>query len=558
MVTWVPKPVPDSAEGLLRQGVSTRLAPLLARRGLETAEQVEQFFSPSLDGLHDPFLMRGMDRAVARLCAARDAHETVAIVGDYDVDGVTGTALLVVVLRACGIEVEPVLPNRLIDGYGFQEAQVERAKELGCGLIVTVDCGTTSAPAIRAADTVGIDVVITDHHMPSPDLPEHAIQINPRQEGCEYPFQELSGVGLALKLAQALATKCERELSTTALLRVACLGTIADLVPLIGENRIIASLGLAALRGTRSCGLRALIRTSRLTPPFRASDVGFRLGPRINAAGRLRSPDQALELLLTRDPERAEALAAELEECNTERRAEELKVVQEAREQVVEMREETGELPGILVGWNEGWHRGVVGIAASRIAREFHRPTILLAAENDVGVGSGRSIPGVALYDFLKRWDDDLLRFGGHSQAVGMSVAMDRVEELRSAWVAAASWPDEVLRKTYEYELELGPEEVDEDLFDELNTFEPHGMGNSHPLLRVGPLEVKGSVKIFGQGHRKARAVGPDGSEVRLLSWTRDEASMVSLEGTFEILARLEWDSYVQAPVLEVADSRPA
>ncbi|MEE2776045.1 MAG: single-stranded-DNA-specific exonuclease RecJ [Acidobacteriota bacterium] len=546
--------MPPSAETLLAAGVAPRLAPLLARRGVETEEAARRFFSPSLEDLHDPFLMLGMDRATARLRSSRDTGEKVAIVGDYDVDGVTGTALLTVVLRACGIDVEPVLPNRLVDGYGFQETQVHKARGLGCTLIVTVDCGTTSTPAVAAAQQAGIDVVVTDHHIPSPDLPQHAIQINPRQQGCEYPFRDLSGVGLALKLGQGVAAVCGRELPTTALLRVACLGTIADLVPLVGENRVIASLGLEALRRTRSCGLRALIRNARLTPPFRASDVGFRLGPRINAAGRLSTPDHALELLLTRDPDRASELADELEQCNTARRAEEHKVVEEARAAI----DERDELPGILVEWAEGWHRGVVGIAASRIARQFHRPTLLLAVQDDLAVGSGRSIPGIALYDFLKQWDAELDRFGGHPQAVGMTVARNRLESLRAAWEQAAKWPEEVLQRRYEYELELKPEEVDQALFDELNTFQPHGMGNPHPVLRVGPLEVQGGIKVFGQGHRKARAVGPNGGDVRLLAWTRDEASMVSLEGTFEVLGQLEWDSYSQVPVFEVTDSRPA
>ncbi|MDX1384651.1 MAG: DHH family phosphoesterase, partial [Thermoanaerobaculia bacterium] len=383
---WAPTPEPPEAERLVAEGVPARLAPLLARRGLHSGDEARSFFRPSLDDLHDPLLLKGMEAAVARLLRAKESGERVAVVGDYDVDGVTGTALLVVVLGACGIDVEAVLPHRLRDGYGFQETQVEKAATLGCSLVVTVDCGTTSTPAVLAAERAGIDVIITDHHIPAADLPRHAIQINPRQEGCGYPFAELSGVGLALKLAQAVARASGREVPVAALLRVACLGTIADLVPLVGENRVIAALGLEALRRTRSCGLRALIRSAGLTPPFQADDVGFRLGPRINAAGRLRSPDEALELLLTRDPDRAEALAAELEACNQERRDQEQKVVDEAREMVLER----DPLPGIIVAWSPGWHRGVVGIAASRLAREFHRPALLLSADEEIAVGSGR------------------------------------------------------------------------------------------------------------------------------------------------------------------------
>jgi single-stranded-DNA-specific exonuclease len=542
---------------LIAEGAPPLLAPLLARRGALDADSVRRFLQPSPADLHDPFLLHGMEAAVARLLEARRRGERVAIVGDYDVDGITGTALLVAVLGRCGIETRSILPNRLLDGYGFQVSHVDRAKAAGCALVVTVDCGTTSVAAVERARAEGVDVVITDHHLPSPGLPAGTLQINPRQPACAYPFRELTGAGLALKLAQAVAARCDRATALDPLLRIACLGTIADLAPLLGENRTIAALGLRALRQTRSEGLRALIRTAGLQPPFSASDVGYRLGPRINAAGRLRRPDEALELLLTRDPVRAAELATELDERNRERQAEEQKVVAEARQRVIER----APLPAIVVEWSEGWHRGVVGIAASRIAREFHRPAVLISLDGATGVGSGRSIRGIHLHQFMSGFESELVRFGGHAQAIGLEIERSKLAEVRARLesAAATSWPVELLQRRHEYELEVAPRAVDENLLERLLALQPHGMGNPHPVLRVGPLTLDGPPRVFGQGHLRALARGDDGGAVRLLLWRRDESEIAAtLPERLEVLAQLDWDSYAQAPVLEVVASRPA
>ncbi|HVR29690.1 MAG TPA: single-stranded-DNA-specific exonuclease RecJ [Thermoanaerobaculia bacterium] len=530
----------------------------MARRGAVDADAARRFLEPSARDLHDPFLLHGMEAAVARLLEARLRGERVAIVGDYDVDGITGTALLTVVLGRCGIATQAILPNRLVDGYGFQISHVDRARTAGCSLVVTVDCGTTSVEAVTRARASGLDVIVTDHHLPSPALPAGTLQINPRQDACTYPFRELTGAGLALKLAQAVATRCDRATALEPLLRIACLGTIADLAPLVGENRTIAALGLRALRHTRSEGLRALIRVAGLTPPFRASDVGFRLGPRLNAAGRLRRPDEALELLLTRDPQRAQALAVELDERNRERQAEEQRVVQEARQRVLER---GGPLPAILVEWSEGWHRGVVGIAAARIAREFHRPTVLISIEGATGVGSGRSLRGIHLHQFLSRFEHELERFGGHAQAIGLEVAAGRLPDLRATLEAAATqaWPAELLERRHEYELEVAPRAVNEGLLEHLLALQPHGMGNPPPLLRVGPLTVEGAPRVFGRGHLSVRTRGDDGGVARLVVWRRDESTAPSeLPARLEVLAQLDWDGWLQAPTLEVVATRAA
>lgn len=531
------------------------LAVLLARRGVATPDEARRFLAPSLDQLHDPYLLAGMEQAVGRLLAARERGERIAVVGDYDVDGITATAQLLAIFQACGLDARPILPHRLREGYGFQPVHVEKAVEASCRLIVTADCGSSSSEAVQAAHSHGVDVVVTDHHLPGCELPAGVSHINPRQPGCGYPFRDLAAAGLALKLALALAGRCQRTVDPAAFLRIACLGTIADLVPLLGENRVIAALGLQALEQARSHGLKALIQQSGMKPPFTATDVGFRLGPRINAAGRLDNPDQALELLMSRDPRRAVELAAELDRWNRERQAEEGRVVEEARERILQR----APLPSILVEWDETWHKGVVGVAAGRIAKEFHRPTLLLAVEGETATGSGRSIPGVDLHGFLSPWKERLERFGGHTQAVGMTARVERLPELSGEWEAAAAgaWHAGLLVPRLEYELHLPARGISRALLADLGRLEPFGQGNPKPLLRVGPLRVDGPPRYFGNGHLAARARGEDGGTVELVGWGWREKEG-RLAGSIEVLACLEYDSYRGEPVLRLVDSRPA
>ncbi|MDY7093111.1 MAG: single-stranded-DNA-specific exonuclease RecJ [Acidobacteriota bacterium] len=553
---WDAAEVPEAARDLVQAGIPPRLAPLLARRGLEDPDSARRFLTPTPDHLHDPFLLAGMDAAVERLLAMREEGAKVAIVGDYDVDGVTAAALLSAVFEACGLGVETILPRRMSEGYGFQPVHVERAAAAGCRLIVTADCGTTSQAAVSAAGEAGLEVVVTDHHLPDQPLPEGTVQINPKQSHCDYPFPELSGAGLALKLALALAQRVERPLPLPALLRIACLGTIADLVPLVGENRVIAALGLRALSETRSVGpgLQALMRQSGLKLPITAVDVGFRLGPRINAAGRLDTADTALELLLCRDRQRAAALARQLDDWNRRRQDEEMKVVEEARQMVLDL----PSLPPVIAAWSPDWHRGVVGIAAGRLAREFHRPSILLSVEGETATGSGRSIRNVHLHDFLARWRPRMERFGGHSQAIGLTARMDALEELRNEWQEAGEeWGPEVLERRRRYDLSLTPEEVGEELLEELEALEPFGQENPQPLLRIGPLSLAAPPRLFGRGHLSAPARGDGGGQVRLLGWSWQDRKE-DLSGRFEVLAYLERDTYRGGTCLRLVDCRPA
>ncbi len=549
---WQRAPRPPVADDLERDGIAATLAELLARRGVTSAEAAQRFLHPDLDQLHDPFLLFNMEGAVERLLAAREKNQRLAIVGDYDVDGVSATALLCAAFRACALEVETIIPHRMEEGYGFQPLHVERAQEMGCEVIVTADCGTTSHAAVEAAQAAGIDVIVTDHHIPDAPLPGSALQINPKLSECSYPFDQLCGAGLAFKLAMAFGQRCGREFDARQFLRIACLGTIADLVPLVDENRAIAALGLEAIGPSRSAGLRALIHQAGVQPPVTATDVGFRLGPRINAAGRLGSAQEALDLLLCRDPREASALARRLDDWNRQRQKEEVQVVDEARS----VFRGWPELPPILVAWSERWHRGVVGIAAGRLARELRRPTILLSVDGEAATGSGRSISAVDLHQFLIPWREDLERFGGHAQAVGLTASTDRLEALRSAWQEAGRrWPEEYFQQRYEYELELSPREVTIGTLEELEALEPHGEANRQPLIRVGPLRLRKPPRRFGKGHISAQAEGEGGAPVALLGWRWAERSQ-DLRGDFEVLAYLERDHYRGGPTLRLLDCR--
>ena len=549
---WEPAATPPAAADLEAAGYAAWKAGCLARRGVETAEQAAAFLAPSAGQLSDPDGLPGVPEAADRLAALAEAGGKVAIVGDYDVDGVSATALLTAVLEVCGAEVVPILPHRMEEGYGFQESHAERARQSGCSLLLTADCGSSATGAAAAALDAGLELIVTDHHLAKVELPAGVIEINPRRAGGPPGTESLCAAGVALKLAEAVAARRRREIPREALMRVACLGTVADMVPLRGENRVIAAVGLAALPDTPSPGLRALMAHSRVRPPLRSADIGFRIGPRINAAGRMGDADPALELLLTRDPLRAEQLAGELDERNRVRREAQTRVEEEARE-LFAAREP---LPPILVAWAEGWHRGVVGIAAGRLARELNRPTILMSLDGDSAGGSGRSIPGIHLFDFLLAWDARLERFGGHAQAIGLSVDRARLEELRGEWEeAAAAWPAELLRPRNEYELELAPPEVTLELAAELEALGPFGVGNPAPVARLGPLRLCAPPRLFGQGHLDLRAVDPRGDEVSLLGWSWQEREEV-FEEPFEVLGVPIRDRYRDRAVLRLSDAR--
>lgn len=479
------------------------------------------------------------------------------MVGDYDVDGVSSTALLVAVLASGGARPEPLLSRRHEEGYGLQPVHAGRAAELGAGVLVAVDCGTNSRAAVDAARALGLDRIVVDHHLPDGGPPVDALLVNPHQPGCSYPFRHLAAAGLSLKLCVALLEALGREVPWEALLRIACLGTIADVAPLTGENRAIAALGLRALGTPRSPGLQALLVSAGLKAPLSAADVGFRLGPRLNAPGRLATADVALELLLARDPVRARQLAAELEDWNRRRQSLELRVIEEAR-RMLDGRDEVR----LAVARGEGWNRGVVGIAAARLVRELGRPVILLAVEGETSTGSGRSARGIDLHRFLTPWSDRLERFGGHAAAVGLTVRTADLARLESEWVAAAAdWPAESGEREIRYDLEIESRELGLPLLGQIEALAPFGAGNEEPLLRTGPLRAVAPPRRFGSGHASLMATadtsaGGESAALELVGWGWG-SRLDSPPGRFEALVRLERDRWRGGLRGRLEDLRP-
>ena len=461
---------------------------LLVHRGLQTAEEIENFLYPERENLINPFLMKGMNEAAERLKKAAARGEKVLVHGDYDVDGVTGAAILSLTLEKLGISHETFLPERKRDGYGVSKEAIEKARKTGVRLLVTVDCGISAGEEIREAREAGVEAIVLDHHrLPAEGLPPASAILNPLQEDCAYPFKELSAGGLAFKLSQALLGHEAFEYFD-----LAALSTIADLAPLRGENRILVKEGLHQLSERKRLGIKALAETASLRArEIKTSHVGFILGPRINASGRMSSASTALRLLLTGNEREAGSLARVLEEENRQRRQEEQRVLSEAIQQVE--RSVNFARDRILVIAQEGWHAGVIGIVASRLVERYHRPAFVIALENGRGKGSGRSIRSFHLFNALEAAREFLLEFGGHEQAAGFSVSMDQISSLRRRLNehSHAVYPPEVFLKSIDVDLEISLADLTPRLVRELEMLEPFGVGNPKPVFLSRGLFAK-------------------------------------------------------------------
>src|SRR5688572_13611806 len=434
---WEEKPCDDSAATRLEAElqVSPTTARLLCMRGLGDLDHAQRFLSPSLGDLHDPFALKDMEPAVERVLAAIARRERIAVHGDYDVDGVTSTVILRRALEIAGADVVHFIPERMRDGYGLQPASVERLHAEGARLVISVDCGIRGMDAARKARELGLDLIITDHHEPDVELPCALAVINPKRHDCSYPEKNLAGVGVALKLVQALCGRTGRSNLLPAFVKIAAIGTLADVVPLVGENRVIAKLGLGMLsRGPHRVGLRSLLDVCGLTgKDIDSYHIGFVLAPRVNAAGRMSSPDIAARLLLAADEamgEEARELAGMLDSENIRRQQEEAEIVAQARK-AVETDLDIGSRAVIVVA-GEGWHRGVIGIVASKLVDAFHRPAIVLSTDGDGAHGSCRSIPAFNMLAALESCADVMVKFGGHKQAAGLTIEAGRIRELRA------------------------------------------------------------------------------------------------------------------------------
>ncbi|MCF6191582.1 MAG: single-stranded-DNA-specific exonuclease RecJ [Candidatus Hydrothermae bacterium] len=489
-----------------RVALSPLTARLLSARGI-SPEEVEAFLHPSLEQLHSPFLLHQMDRAVERILEAVKREESILVYGDYDVDGVSSTALLVRGLERLGAKVTAYIPDRFEEGYGLHRSGVDHAREVGATLIVTVDCGVTAMEEVAYARQLGIDVVITDHHLPKETLPDAVAVVNPRV-GETYPFPELAGVGVTFKLLEALHARTGASRKPLLWdLDLVVLGTVGDVVPLMGENRVLVHYGLKVLAHTRKAGLKALkevakVRGSKLHPWH----VSFILAPRLNAAGRLTHARHALELLTTRDGKRALQIAEQLHAENQRRQQLERKILEEAIQMI-----EAGDLEKswVLVVAREGWHEGVVGIVASRLVERYERPALVIALQNGEGKGSGRSVESFHLFRALLEAEELLESFGGHRMAAGVRIRSDRLEALRdrlNAYARANHEPEDLLPEVH---LDLVLEDPawlhDPRLPEEMEQLEPFGSGHPHPALLIPDVRV---LQIARPSRRRVSVIG--------------------------------------------------
>ena len=470
-------------------GISPEISQILKNRDIITEKDAEIFMNPSLDYLRDPFLMKDMQKGVDRIKEAIEKNQRIFIYGDYDVDGVSSTSVLVLYFKSIGYDVNYYIPNRLKEGYGISVEALEKINEMGCDLLISVDCGITSAKEVEFAKELGMDVIITDHHECQDEVPDAIAVINPKQEDCTYPYDFLCGCGVAFKLIQALTPPEEFKTTMYNYLEIVTLATICDIVPLKDENRIIVKNGLKMMKDGKNIGLKELIKVCGIdTHQIKSSHIGYSVGPRINASGRLGYSYLGVELFTADDPKKAKEIALDLEEKNSERQLIESKMYSEA--EAIINSDPAYQDDKVLVIANEGWQHGIIGIVASKLTEKYYKPTILLTIEEGMATGSARSIKGFSIFDALVKCKDLMTKFGGHEQAAGLSMNMENIDELRKRVneIADYNLSQEDLIENVKVEYELQEGQVDLKLVDDLHLLEPFGMSNPTPRFIMRDL----------------------------------------------------------------------
>ncbi len=548
---WEVEPAPDAAaaERLARAlNVPPPFAALLLQRGHDAPETARRFLRPRREDLHDPALLPDLPRAVERLVDAVRRKETIFVHGDYDVDGQCATAILTRVLRRAGAPVVPFVPHRVRDGYDLSGAGVRAASAAGASVLVTLDCGTTALEAVRSARGAGMDVLVVDHHLPLDERPDAFALVNPRRPDSTYPFPDLCGAGLAWKLAVALAEALRLpEGFAWRLLDLAALATVADLVPLAGENRVLVRLGLKLMGETAWPGLAALIGAAGLAgKPLRTGHLGYALGPRLNAAGRVGEAMDGLQLLLTDDAAEAERLAALLDAQNARRQALDQRTLEEALADL-EGTFDPARDAGIVLA-RDGWHPGVVGIVASRVLERVARPVFLVALEGEIGKGSGRSVPACDLHAALARCAPLLEKWGGHRMAAGLTIRRERLDAFRTAFNAAcaAQLDPATLAPTQRVDAVVPLEQLTDELERLVRALEPTGMGNPTPVFGVRGVRVEGRLRPMGDRHVRLALTDGRGVLETVAFGVREDVERVvgAARGPLRAAVRLERDTW--------------
>jgi single-stranded-DNA-specific exonuclease len=527
MVAYVWEQLSCDQESVRALASALNINPIIARvlclRGHRDPDAAARFLKPTLSHLHDPLMLADMLPAVDRTLLAVSRREKIAIHGDYDVDGITSTVILRRALELLGADVVHFIPERLRDGYGLQPDTIDRLHAEGVGLVISVDCGIRGIEAARRARELGVDLIVTDHHEPGAELPPALAVINPKRRDCRYPDKYLAGVGVALKFVQALCARCDRHRWMPAFVKVAAIGTLADVVPLVGENRVIAKLGLEMLsKGPHKVGLRALLDVSGLGGrTIESSHVAFAIAPRVNAAGRMSTPDIAARLLLASDATMAtevRALAEQLDAENTRRQQEEAAITAAAR-RIVETDPDIGART-VLVVAGQDWHRGVIGIVASKLVELFHRPAVVLSVADGIAHGSCRSIPGFDMLEALETCSALFMRFGGHQQAAGLTMEAGKVKELRATINRHADsrlGPDD-LRPRLRIDAMVSFRGLNGDLAFQVTELAPFGAANPRPVFAAAGVEIIDGPRPLKERHLKM-TLRQDGRTFRAVAW---------------------------------------
>jgi single-stranded-DNA-specific exonuclease len=499
---------PEVVDHLKRQLLAPELIiKLLLNRGLRTHDDVQAFLNPSTDNLHDPFLMKDMEKAVNRVIEALRNRECIFLFGDYDVDGITAVSMLYLFLKDLGGNVHYHIPDRQIEGYGLSDSGIQRIADSGGQLIISVDCGITSIDEVKMARELGVDIIISDHHEQGDVLPNATAVLDPKRDDCQYPFKDLAGVGVAYKLAQGITQKMSLDYQyLEKYIDLVAIGSAADIVPLIHENRVFVKEGLLKINQNLEVGIQALIDVAGLRAG--KMDVGqiiFGMAPRLNAVGRLGDAERAVELLITRNAQTAMEIAKVLETENRRRKEIDNQTLDEAIEEIESFYEPEHDRAIVLM--REKWHPGVIGIVASRIIERYYRPTIMITIENGIGKGSARSIPGFDIYHALKQCEDLLIQFGGHKYAAGLSIKAENFKEFRKRFDKVAQeiiTEDQLIPKiTIDAAIQLN--EITPQIVKFLSYFAPFGPKNNRPLFVSYSIEVVGTPRIVGTNHLKFR-----------------------------------------------------
>lgn len=527
---------------------------ILVNRGIDNYEDAEVFLKPTLDKLHNPFLLKDMDKAVARICQALEEDEDVWIYGDYDVDGVTSTSILMLFLNKIGLRTKFYIPDRMTEGYGLNQEALEQIYNQKGQLIITVDCGITSFEEVEYCKENNLDIIITDHHHCKETLPDAYAVINPNRDDCTYPFKKLAGVGVAFKLIQALAATLQAEIDFNEILPIVAIGTVADVVSLTGENRVIVKNGLELIHKSKNLGIRALLEITSLTDKdVTSGHVGFVIGPRINAGGRIGLAKYGVELFVSDSFEEAKSIAKKLDDENNKRQIIEQRILKEAIKTIesdIDLKKEK-----IIVIAGEDWHHGVIGIVSSRITEKYSRPSILISIEDNEGRGSARSISSFDMYDGLSSCKDLFIKFGGHKQAAGLSMNKDNIPILREKIniIADEVLTEEDLIPEIVVDSNISTDDITKKGIEELDLMKPYGMGNPSPQLLLTTSKIK-MIRSIGKDNKHLKlTLEKNNEEFPCIGFSLGKlCNFLNIGDIIDVIVSLEINDYMGKETLQL------